>query len=161
MGLTSILEDGRRDFVESTSGVTADVRPRSGWSVFECIEHVIIAEERYLSWLRNGTPVEPRRDSEKELRLYAVARNRLEKRETPEPFRPVGRFQSLDAALAGFNELRDRSVQAVRELGDGLYAIEATHPRFGAMNGAEVVQLMDAHARRHAEQIREILEAAD
>ena len=161
MSLVSILEHGRRDFVEATSGVTSDVRPRSGWSVLECIEHVIIAEERYLSWLRNGTPVEPRRDSEKELRLFAIARSRLEKRETPEPFRPIGRFKSIEAALAGFNELRDRSVQAVRDIGDGIYSVAATHPRFGEMNGAEVVQLMDAHARRHSEQVREILEAAD
>lgn len=158
MSLISILEAGRRDFVEATDGLAGDVRPHSGWSVLECIEHVIMAEERYLRWLTEGKRILPERDSEKELRLFSMMRSRLTKVQTPEPFQPRGRFDSLAEALVGFHGIRDRSVQAVRELGNDIYAVSARHPRFGDMNGAELVQLMDGHARRHAEQIREVIE---
>lgn len=161
MSLISILETGRRDFLEASEGLSADVRPPSGWSVLECIEHVIMAEERYLLWLKEGRRVAPERDSERELRLFSMMRSRLTKVQTPEPFVPKGRFASLDAARAGFNEIRDRSVQSVRDLGDEIYSVSARHPRFGDMNGAELVQLMDGHARRHAEQIREVIEGAE
>ncbi len=158
MSLISILEAGRRDFLDATSGLSSDIRPRSGWSVVECVEHVITAEDRYLSWILNGQPIEPRRDAEKELRLFAILRSRLTKVETPEVYRPTGRFDSLQAALAGFKEVRDRSVQLARERGDAIYSVGVAHPHFGEMNGAEMMQLMDGHARRHAEQIREIIE---
>lgn len=160
MSLISILESGRRDFVEATDGLTADIRPRGGWSVLECIEHVIMAEERYLLWLTEGKRIAPQRDAEKELRLFSMMRSRLAKVQTPDPFQPRGRFDSLAAALAGFNEIRDQSVQAVRELDGEIYSVSARHPRFGDMNGAELVQMMDGHARRHAEQIREVIEGA-
>jgi hypothetical protein len=158
MSLTSILEAGRRDLLDATAGLTGDIRPSAGWSVFECIEHVIIAEERYLSWLAEGKPIAPQRDSEKELRLFSTMRSRLTKVQTPEPFLPKGRFDSLAEALAAFTEVRDRSVAAVLGLGAGIYSVAVRHPRFGDMNGAELVNLMDGHARRHAEQIREIVE---
>jgi len=52
--------------------------------------------------------------------------------------------------------VRDRS--AVMAHRDDLYSIGATHPDFGALNGGEWIQLIDGHARRHADQIREICE---
>jgi hypothetical protein len=36
-----------------------------------------------------------------------------------------------------------------------LYSIGAKHPYFGNVNGVEIVRLIDGHASRHAEQIRE------
>jgi putative hydrolase of the HAD superfamily len=157
MSLVSILEAGRRDFLEATAGITSDIRPRSGWSVFECIEHVIMAEERYLSWLAEGKPIAPQRDSDKELRLFSMMRSRLTKVQTPEPFRPKGRFVSLAEALTEFGSVRDRSVHAVRDLADNIYCVAATHPRFGEMNGAELVQLMDGHAIGGSSVIRAVI----
>lgn len=161
MNLVSILQAGRRDFLEATSDIAVGVRPRNGWSVLECIEHVVTVEDRYLEWLSTAKEIEPFRDAEKELRLFAAARSRLTKVETPEPFRPSGRFAMIEDALAAFAALRDRGISLVRERGDGLYGMGVRHPRWGDLNGAECVQLMDAHARRHADQIREIVEEAE
>jgi hypothetical protein len=72
--------------------------------------------------------------------------------------RPRGRFTNLDNALAEFNTARDRSLQFVREQGGLLYSIGAKHPFFGKLNGAELIQLIDGHASRHAAQIRETCE---
>ena len=52
--------------------------------------------------------------------------------------------------------VRDRSVLLVEERGDALCSVCTKHPYFGELNGGELIQLIDGHARRHADQIREI-----
>ena len=163
MGLVSILEAGRRDFLGATREISPEQAPAKltpgSWSVLECIEHVVTVEDRYLGWISSGTAVAPRRDAEKEIRLFTIIRSRLTKVEAPEVVRPLGRFKTLVAALAEFNAVRDRSVQVVQERGESIYSIGGKHPYFGNVNGAELVQLIDGHARRHADQIRETCEA--
>ena len=154
MGLISILEAGRRDLLEATRGISPEQAsgkptPKS-WSVLECIEHVVVVEDRFFSWISNGTSVTPQRNDENEIRLFTMIRNRFSKIEAPEVVHPQGRFETLAAALAGFQAVRDRSVQVVQERGDLLYSIGTAHPRFGKMNGAELIHLIDGHARRHA-----------
>ncbi len=60
MSLTSILEAGRRDFLEAVREIPAEqisAKPRSGgWSVLECIEHVVTVENRYLEVARAAEP---------------------------------------------------------------------------------------------------------
>jgi len=157
-----VLEDGRQDFREAVDGISAEeglvkAGPRR-WSVVECIEHVVAVEERCRGWISNGSEVKPRRDSRREMRLFTTIRSRLTKVETPEVLRPSGRFRTLAAAMAAFESSRDRTVEWARERGD-LYSIGGTHPYFGKVNGAEMIQLIDGHTRRHADQIREVREA--
>ena len=163
MTLAGVLEAGRQDFLSATRDVSAEqafAKPdRESWSVVECIEHVIAVENRYLNWISDGFAIAPQRNGDREIRLFAIARSRLTKLEAPEIVRPIGRFQALSDAVAKFNAVRDRSVEVVEELGESIYSIGATHPYFGTLNGAELIQLMDGHARRHADQIRELREA--
>jgi DinB superfamily len=159
MGFITILEAGRGDFLDATREISAEqacAKPTSKrWSVLECIEHVIAIEERHLSWISNGTEIPARRDFEKEMRLFTTIRSRLTKVEAADVVHPRGRFPTLAAAVAEFKAVRDRSVQLVEECSDALYSIGVEHPYFGRVNGAELIQLIDGHARRHAEQIRE------
>ena len=159
-GLAETLEAGRRDFLEAARGLDAGqagVRAGDGgWSAVECIEHVIAVEDRYLEWMKNAAPEGPRRDREREFRLFNIARSRLTKVEAAEAVRPRGRLRTLEEAIEAFRAARARSIAWVREKGGEMYSIGVKHPRFGRLNGAEIVQLMDAHARRHAEQMREI-----
>jgi hypothetical protein len=71
----------------------------------------------------------------------------------------VGRFAQLASALAEFNDARNRSIHLVKSLGEALYSRSAKHPYFGSLNGVEWVQMIDAHARRHTDQIVETKEA--
>jgi hypothetical protein len=159
MSLVSILEAGRRDFLEAVAEIDpqkAGDRPQhEGWSALESIEHVVTVENRYLEWLEQGEEILPQRDSEKELRLLSIMRSRLTKLETPDPMRPQGRYLDLAASLTAFQTVRDRSVSIARERGEALYRIGARHPFFGPVNGVELINMIDGHARRHADQIRE------
>ncbi len=163
MDLAADLEAGRRDFLDAVRAVSpqhASAKPGpNGWSVLECIEHVAAVEDRYLSWLDSAAAIAPRRDTRKELRLFATVRNRFNRMETPDVLRPCGRFATLADALAGFEAVRDRTVQAARERGEALCSMGIAHPHFGKLNCVELMQLIDAHARRHADQIRETSEA--
>ncbi|HYP04927.1 MAG TPA: pentapeptide repeat-containing protein [Bryobacteraceae bacterium] len=159
MDISSMLEAGRLDFLQA---IGSPREGATGWSVVECIEHVVMFEERYIGWLERGTPVLPRPDPDRELRMYTAIRSRLTKVESPEAMRPRGRFDDVGEALAAFNAVRTRTVRLVQELGrEGLYSRGAKHPFFGRVNGVELIYLIDGHARRHADQMREICEEAD
>ena len=163
MGFIAMLEAGRRDFLEATHGISPEQASAKtvpdGWSVLECVEHVAFVEERYLSWILKGRVIEPQRDAEKEMRLFSTIRSRLTKVDATEVLRPRGRFKTLAEALAEFEAVRERSIQLAQERGEALYSVGIKHPYFGRLNGAELLQLIDGHARRHADQIREIGES--
>ncbi len=165
MALLDSLEAGRLDFREATQSVPtahASVKPSpESWSVLDCVEHVVTVERRFLGWIAEGRSIPPLRDTDKELRLFTMVRSRLSKREAPEPVRPSGRFKELAEAMSEFEKVRDRTMQVLLERGDGLYSIGAKHGFFGEINAVELINLIDGHARRHAEQIREICEALE
>ena len=154
MCLVSTLKRGHRDFRNAIAAAPGGPASR-GWSVMECIEHVVLFEQRYHDWLEGAADAAYRRDADRELRLFSIVRSRLEKIDTPEIFHPRGCFAAIEAAAAAFEEVRDRTVRTVQERGDDLYRISVRHPYFGIVNGAELVQIIDAHCRRHADQIRE------
>ena len=84
------------------------------------------------------------------MRLFLMIRNRDQKRQAADAVWPSGRLNTLEEAVAAFNEVRDRAVAMVDE---SLYSRGVNHPFFGRVNGAELMQLVDGHARRHAEQL--------
>ncbi|MEI9811336.1 MAG: hypothetical protein WDO18_01095 [Acidobacteriota bacterium] len=54
MNLVSTLEAGRRELADAVSEAGEGARAASGWTVAECVEHVAIAEVRYLKWLEHA-----------------------------------------------------------------------------------------------------------
>jgi DinB superfamily len=159
--IVQILEDSRADFHAAAEGVSeaqAKVSPAPGrWSVLECVEHIVITEGRFLGWLQNpiADPAPPV-DKEKEAKLLVGVASRAQRVQAPEPARPTGRFATLAEAFERFDAARANSIRFAEGQGAGLYTLAAKHPFFGVCNGAEVMVLMAAHARRHAAQIREI-----
>ncbi len=163
MDFPSLLESGRRDFLSSVSTLEDPLASakldKTTWSILECVEHVILTESRYQEWLANADPIDPQPNPQKELRLFSMIRSRLTKVDCPDAFWPQRRFRTLAPAIAEFNSIRDRSIATTANLGRSLYSLGFEHPFFGKINAAEAIQLMDGHARRHADQIREIAAA--
>jgi hypothetical protein len=154
------LEAGREDFlaaIEGLSDAQAAMRPAEGrWSVLECMEHIVTVEERFQGWIDNGKRLEAANPNpENEAALTARVTDRSFTAQAPEAVQPKGRFASVDVGRAAFQSARDRSVQMAQERGGTLYEVGAEHPRFGPLNGMEVLFLIAGHARRHAAQIRE------
>ena len=159
--IVQILEASRQEFLEAVRGVTetqAQAHPQAGrWSVLECVEHVASVEERFFGRLENAAREgAPPPDKEKEAGLLARVPSRVSRVEAPEAVRPNGRFATLGAALAAFQAARERAVRFAEREGAALYERAESHPRFGPLNGVDLLIIMAGHARRHAEQIREL-----
>jgi len=158
--LVAVLEEGRQDVVVSVLGLSdaeAATKPAPDrWSVLDCLEHLVIVEERFLGWIANGSVIDtPQLNGEKEAHLGKLITDRTTRVQAPDAVKPGGRFASVEAALEAFNRARDLSVRVAQERGEALYAVGVKHPRFGDMNGAELLYVLSGHGRRHAEQIRE------
>jgi hypothetical protein len=154
------LERSRQEFIAAVAGLTeaqANIRPDPArWSVLDCVEHVATVEERFLGWLTAAQKLEaPRVDKEKEAGLMARVPDRSTRVKAPEAVVPNGRFKTLAQALEQFNAGRTRSVQFAEDRCDDLYCLASEHPRFGPVNGVELLIITAGHSRRHAEQIRE------
>ncbi len=154
------LTEGRDEFLDAVASAHEYGNASAGgWSVLECVEHVVLSETGSLRRLEEGRQIPTFRDPEKETGLFSVVRSRLDKVDAPAPVRPQGRFADLDAALRVFVKIRERVIR-LASTGEELYRVEADHPYFGPLNGVEWMQVIDAHARRHAEQIQEIVDQA-
>jgi len=156
----SVLEQGRQDVLAAAHNLSdqqAASKPAPDrWSVLECLEHIIVVEDRFLGWITTGEPLTtPTADAAKESKLLAMLADRTEKRQAPEAVLPTGRYFNLAEALTDFEAARDRSLQIATARGSQLYSIKVNHPRFGEMNGSELLHLLSGHASRHAAQIRE------
>ena len=154
------LEAGRQDFLDAIHGLSdaqAAMRPAEGrWSTLECIEHIVTVEGRFQGWILNGKKLEAAQPNpENEGGMIARISDRSSKFQAPEAVVPKGTLKTVEEGRSAFHAARDQSIQLARERGGDLYLVGAEHPRFGPLNGIEVLYLMTGHARRHAAQIRE------
>jgi uncharacterized damage-inducible protein DinB len=154
------LEDSRRCLYEAATAVSeerAKVRPApERWSVLECVEHVVTVEERFLGRLENAPRLDaPRIDTTNEAAIAEKVENRETRRQAPDAAVPTGKFATVAEALAAFDAIRARTLQAARNKSADLYHLAAEHPVFGKVNGVEVLIIIAGHARRHAAQMRE------
>jgi hypothetical protein len=155
------LHDSRGEFRAAAAGLSdeqAKTSPAPGrWSVIQCVEHIVLAETRFLGWLENpvADPAPPV-DHQKEAKLLMGVASRETRVNAPDPVQPTGRFATLTDALEHFDAIRAKTIAFAEKQGAGLYSLAAKHAFFGPVNGAEVMCLMAAHSRRHAAQMQEI-----
>jgi hypothetical protein len=161
--LASLLEEGRRNVLNAVRNLDpgrAKQAPAAGrWSVLECLEHIIIVENRFLTWIEEGIPGDSGQAGwENAAKFYGMMTDRSMRRDAPEAVLPVGNFPDLAAAIAAFEDVRNRSVAVAQTRGQALYGIRVRHPRWGEISAAEAMHLLAGHADRHADQIRETRE---
>jgi hypothetical protein len=156
-----MLRKSAADFaraVEDTRACDPSAVPSADcWSILQCVEHVVAVEERFLDKLQAAEHShQGQRDAQREAGLATRITDRSTKVMAPEWVLPNGRYTTLDEAAAQFDAARDRTTQYAEEHSRELYSLSIDHPRFGKLNGVEVLVLMAGHAQRHADQIREI-----
>ncbi|HXP85066.1 MAG TPA: DinB family protein [Bryobacteraceae bacterium] len=125
------------------------------WSALDCVEHLTRVEESFLERLKPAEGEAPLVDPQREAELAARMVDRTERRQAPDALRPTGRFATLSEALKEFQAVRARATRFAAEHASDLTTFTATSPRWGVMNGREVMLLLAGHSRRHAAQIRE------
>jgi len=110
----TMLATGTQSILDSVAGLSeeqARLRPEPGrWSVLECIEHVILAENRMFELLTKQSVAAASPDDGRREELFARgSTNRIRKFEAPEFAKPKGRFPSLAAAVEEFRRCRART----------------------------------------------------
>lgn len=149
------------DLVRNHDESTLHHRSFNSWSILQVLEHILITE-RYVFQLL-FTPTE-RRAAERELkggekleRLLVDMRGRKVK--APDMLEPKGDI----ADLAAFNSefLKGRS-DLVAALENGEIVVDErmhAHPVLGDMTVSDWLHFLISHARRHMEQVRDIIES--
>lgn len=163
--IVQALEASRFQLNTAAAGVSqqGDTSPEAGrWSALGCVEHVAATEERLLGFLDKAEKLDaPRVDKQKESDLTARVSSRAKRVQAPEIVHPAGRHPDLAHALDHFNVVRARTIRFAEERQADLYHLTVEHPRFGTVNGMELLLVIAGHARRHAEQIVEVKEALE
>jgi len=136
----------------------ACTQPAPGrWSVLECLEHLVLVEDYLLGQIAAAADaVEPVGSETREQRIRARAPDRSRPVAAPEGAVPTGRYRTIDAAARAFVVSREKTLFFVQNCSTDLRRKVATHPVVGPANCFEILLMMAAHPRRHAQQIAEI-----
>jgi DinB superfamily len=158
------LEQSKKDMLASIQGVTLaqwKFKPAPAvWSVAECAEHIILAEEYIFSGSQGvlKAPAGPRletADAEHDRKLVAGVKDRSKKATAPEPIVPADKFATPADAAREFTARRDMTIAYVKSTNDALRAHSTDGP-MGKMDSYQFLLLLASHSSRHTAQIREV-----
>lgn len=135
------------------------------WSVAECAEHIILAEDYIFGAAQQAlkTPAAPRlatANAESDRKLVAMIQDRSQKATAPEPITPSGKFATPADAARKFTARRDKTIAYVKTTQDELRIHTLPGPT-GALDGYQFLLLLPSHSERHTAQIREVQANAD
>jgi len=146
-----------RTAIGGCPAAVAAIRPAPDrWSVLDCLEHLLLAEEYLCNQLVAGTASAPTPNETREARIVAAGTNRDRRIPAPQVAQPTGRWLSIDEAMEAVVAARARTVAFIEQFDGDLRAWEVMHPIAGVVNGYEMLLMIAIHPLRHAQQIQEI-----
>jgi hypothetical protein len=160
------MERTRKAFLASLEGLTdAQYRYKPApdrWSVAEVAEHIAVSEEMLLGMIKERilkAPASPELLSQVQpdsALLISRVTDRSTKVQAPEMLRPSGRFPTVDAVRAAFNQGRDKNIEFMKTAPENLHAYAGPHPVLKVLDGYQWLLLVSAHSSRHTAQILEV-----
>jgi uncharacterized damage-inducible protein DinB len=163
------LEQSKKTMLSTIGGVSQaqwTYKPAPNvWSVRECAEHLILAEEFLMSTAQKilQTPAVERlasSNAQADHTLVERIQDRSKKATAPEPIVPSGKFATPADAVKEFTARRDKSIAYVKSTNDDLRIHVAPGPT-GPMDAYQFLLLMASHTVRHTAQMREVQSHAD
>ncbi len=162
--LVEQLEMSKKGMIASISGLTQaqwEFKPAPAvWSVKECAEHIILAED-YIFGASQGILKSPavdrpeRSNAQVDRMLVAGVQDRTQKATAPEPIVPAGKIATPEEAIREFTKKRDHTIEYVKTTQDDLRVHVADGPA-GKMDAYQFLLLLSSHSARHTAQIREV-----
>jgi uncharacterized damage-inducible protein DinB len=158
------LEQSKKEMLASIQGLTAaqwKFKPAPAvWSVAECAEHIILAEDYIFggSQATLQSPAGPRlesADAGHDRALVAAIKDRSQKATAPEPITPTNKIATPAEAIQEFTARRDKTIAYVKSTNDALRVHSIDGP-IGKMDSYQFLLLLAAHSSRHTAQIREV-----
>ncbi len=127
------------------------------WSAGEVAEHLLIFDIR-LNLILEGATHATKRDITEQVPIFtAHVSNRENKIDAPEFLLPSAGIKSPTAIVEKIRTERRKIFKAIEERDLSLLNKTIPHRFFGEMTGYEWINLIDVHAHRHMEQLKELL----
>jgi uncharacterized damage-inducible protein DinB len=149
------------DLVRSKDDDTLNHKTFNNWSVLQILEHLLITE-RYVFELLTGpsgkkADTQELKGSERLNRIMVDMRER--KAKAPDMLEPVGEVTDVKQFTNVFLASRKSLTEG---LANGKIVVDErihTHPMLGDMTVSDWLHFLLSHARRHMEQIKDVLRA--
>ncbi len=167
--LVNHLQKTRQFLLDEVAGLSeaqANFKPAEDrWSVAECAEHITLSED----FLRGAVgqamqaPAAPERKEElkgKEDQVLQFVTDRSQKFQAPEPLRPTGRWDSLEATIEVFKASRKKTLDYAHSTPEDLRSHIVAFPT-GDMDAYQFLLFLSGHTERHTLQIQEVKAHAD
>ena len=163
--LLSELKSSETALLTSITGLTQaqwTFKPSpDAWSVQECAEHLILAEDLIFDEARKtlGTPAVarlPNATSEGDRQIVAQMEDRSKKAKAPKVIQPAGKFPTPESAAQEFKLRRDKTSAYVKTTNDPLRVHVGDGPSGATADVYQFLLELAAHSARHTSQIREV-----
>jgi len=167
--LVNHLQKTRQFLLDEVAGLSeaqANFKPAEDrWSIAECAEHITLSED----FLRGAVgqamqaPAAPERKEElkgKEDQVLQFVTDRSQKFQAPEPLRPTGRWDSLEAIIEVFKASRKKTLDYAHSTPEDLRSHIVAFPT-GDMDAYQFLLFLSGHTERHPLQIQEVKAHAD
>jgi len=131
------------------------------WSVQECAEHIILAEDVMFGMEQKvlTTPPTPRLANatpEGDRAIVAQAEDRSVKAQANAPVMPTGNYPTPQSAAAEFIKRRVKTIAYVKTTQDQLRIHSGPGPLAATADAYQFLLTLAAHSARHTAQIREV-----
>jgi hypothetical protein len=159
------LNESSSGFRDSLKGLTSEqwaYKPAPEvWSIAECAEHIALSEDFIREIVENKILTAPARSEavtdlkalDEKVRKMIV--DRSFKAKAPEPLAPTRRFATPEAALAKFQEGRNKTIALAKSRQD-LREHAVPHPALKELDGYQWLLYLSGHTMRHTAQIQEV-----
>jgi hypothetical protein len=163
--LLSELKSSEAVLLSSIKGLTSaqwTFKPSpDAWSIQECAEHLIMAEDLIFGEAQKTmqTPAVPRLSnatSEGDRQVVAQMEDRSKKVKTPKILQPTGRFPTPESAAQEFRLRRGKTIAYVKTTDDPLRIHVGDGPSGSPADVYQFLLELAAHSARHTAQIREV-----
>ena len=134
------------------------------WSIQECAEHLILAEDLIFNEAQKvlRTPPVPRLSNatiEGDRQVVAQLEDRSTKAKAPKVLQPISKFPTPESAAKEFKLRRDKTIAYVKSTHDPLRIHAGDGPAGPTADVYQFLLELAAHSARHTAQIREVKSA--
>jgi len=132
-----------------------------GWNAGEVAEHLLLFDIRLNKILETATHATDRDIAEKEPIFITRLGDRKNKIDAPPFLVPSPGIKSVSILVDNIKAERSKITRTIEENDLSLHSKEFPHRFFGEMTVLEWIKFIDLHAKRHMEQLDELLSTAD
>jgi DinB family protein len=166
--LLSLLKSSETSFTSSIKGLTEaqwTYKPSpDSWSIQECAEHLILAEDLIFNESQKVLTTPPaarlsNATSEGDRKIVDGMEDRSKKAKAPKVLQPTDRFPTPESAIKEFQLRRNKTIAYVKTTQDSVRSHVGDGPSGSPADVYQFLLELAAHSVRHTAQIREVKSA--